>query len=704
MRNRSFRTAAVILALLTLLTVPAAALGEGAQQPYTSYTYWTDIGETRKAVYSRPMYETGRVLGAADLGVNALSAIQDLCTDSKGNLYLLDKASRIVVLDSGYHLLRELRQFTAADGAPLTFDGARSLYVHTDGTLFLCDTDHAQVLHADAQGKVLETYGLPDSPLIPDDFQFRPLRAVMDSHGYLYVLSDGSYYGALLYAPDGSFTGFYGANKVTTGIASTLRNVLDRMFPNNARKSASARSLPYCFVDLTIDAEDFVYTATGKTDTYDRAGQIKKLNPGAGKNILGSEEVNFTDDAFNTTHENGKPFEQDIIGLAVSPDGYLYCLDGQFGRVFLYDSDCRMLTAFGGGMQAGVQDGSFRAACALTLNGRDVVVGDSAANTLTVFTPTAFGAQVLSLIDLTAQGEYLQAKAGWQDVLSQDRNFQPAYSGLARASLTEGDYKTAMELSKAGYDRETYQLAFELQRKDNLRSHFWLIFLGAVVLIGAVAALLIVSMRRRVTIIRSPALRLMLTTPLHPINSFADIKEKGAGSIPLCLVLLLLFYVTAVLQVLCGGFLFTHYDPAGFNSVWVLVRSVGLVVLWIISNWMICTLLQGKGKMREICIVTCYSLTPMIVERLLRLVLTNALLPNEAIFLGTLDAIALFYTLLLISIGLIRIHDFGLGRFLGTSALSIGWVAVLVFLLVLIGMLLQQLGGFLLTVFTELIS
>ena len=79
--------------------------------------------------------------------------------------------------------------------------------------------------------------------------------------------------------------------------------------------------------------------------------------------------------------------------------------------------------------------------------------------------------------------------------------------------------------------------------------------------------------------------------------------------------------------------MFTQYDPASFNSLWVLVRSAGLVVLWILSNWMISTLMQGKGTMREICIVTCYSLTPIIVERFLRLLFTNVLLPTEAMFL-----------------------------------------------------------------------
>ena len=526
----------------------------------------------------------------------------------------------------------------------------------------------------------------------------------MDSHGYLYVLSDGSYYGALLYAPDKSFTGFYGANDVTTGIASAIKSILERVFPNNAKKSASARTLPFSFVDIVIDKSDFIYTATGKTDKYDRVGQIKKLNPGTGSNIFNSEEVNFVDDKFNTTFNNGSQIEQDIVGLEVTDNGYVFCIESQFGRVFLYDKSCRMLTAFGGGLGQGKQDGTFTAATAIALNGTDVIVSDKLKNTVTVFKPTEFGTKVMGLIDITLEGRYLEAEAGWKEVLAQDRNFQPAYSGLARAALMHENYEEAMELAKTGYDRETYELAFEYYRKGLLEDNFWVIFLVAVLLIAGAITVYFTIIKKKVQIIKNRQLKLMLRTLVHPVLAFEEIKEKKQGSIVMSVVLIGLFYVTAVMQVLCGGFLFTQYDPATFNSLWVLARSAGLVILWIFSNWMICTLMQGKGTMREICVVTSYSLLPIIIERVLRIVFTNVLLPNEAMLLTGLDAIAIGFTGILLIIGLIKIHEFSMSRLIGTSVLTVLCLAALVFLLILVGMLVQQIGGFIVTVFLELIS
>lgn len=707
MLKKTVRFLAVFLIIACLASVGFSA-SAATQVPFESYTYWEGIGEERKAVYSRPMYETDKVLDAYTLGIEPFDTIHDVFSDGN-NVFILDKLSRIVILDSDYNLVKEIGAVKDKDGKEYDYTNAMSLYVHTDGTLFISDTDNARVLRVDlegnnGEGEVIDIYSKPTSSLIPKGFEFRPLKSVMDSHGYLYVLSDGSYYGALLYAPDKSFTGFYGANDVTTDIATALQNVLDRVFPNNAKKGASTRKLPYSFVDIVIDSSDFIYTATGKTDTYDRAGQIKKLNPGTGNNIFNSEEVNFVDDKFNTTFENGTQLEQDIVGLDVTDNGFVFALEAQFGKVFLYDRSARMLTSFGGGLQSGKQDGTFVAATALTLKGNDVIVSDKLKNTVTIFKPTEFGEKVMSLIDITLDGKYLEAEAGWREVIALDRNFQPAYSALARAELTKGNYEAAMELAKEGYDRETYALAFEFYRKGILEDYFWVVFLAIAIIVLLFIIYRLAIVKKGKKLIKNKQVRLMFKTLAHPFLTFEEIKEKKQGSLIISAVIVLLFYVSAVSQVLAGGFMFTQYDPATFNALWVLVRSAGLVVLFVISNWMICTLMHGKGTLREITIVTSYSLLPIIIERFIHIILTNVLLPNEAMFLTGFSAIGIGFALFLIMAGLMKIHDYEMPRLIGTSLLSVGWMAILVFLIILVSMLIQQMGGFVVTVFLELIS
>ena len=112
--------------------------------------------------------------------------------------------------------------------------------------------------------------------------------------------------------------------------------------------------------------------------------------------------------------------------------------------------------------------------------------------------------------------------------------------------------------------------------------------------------------------------------------------------------------------------------------------------------------MEGKGRLRDIAIVTCYSLIPVILGRVLFLVLSNILLPSEAEFLGILQTVMFLYTLLLLTIGTIKIHDYSMGRFLGTSALTVFSISVIVFLVIMIGILMQQFFGFLVTLFLEM--
>ena len=58
--------------------------------------------------------------------------------------------------------------------------------------------------------------------------------------------------------------------------------------------------------------------------------------------------------------------------------------------------------------------------------------------------------------------------------------------------------------------------------------------------------------------------------------------------------------------------------------------------------------------------------------------------------------------LILLTVGLIRIHDYSMSRFLATSLLTLIGMAAIVFLMIMIGLLLQQLAGFVVTVGMEL--
>lgn len=694
MKKALGRLFAVILAICL---VASAVTAVSAAAPTDSYTYWTNVGSRRKAVYGKAMYDVDSVIDVTKLGVERLTQITSMCKDNDENIYILDSNSRIVILDKNHNLLKEIGLINGT----INYNNAKGIY-YKDGVIYVCNTEGANIYMIDSDGNLIDTIELPESNLIPDDFVYKPIKITRDDNGYMYVVSEGCYYGSLLYAPDRSFLGFYGSNTVNATIASVFTNISNRLFPNAEKHANQIKKLPFSFVDITIDNEGFIYTCNGFTDhtTASRNAQIRRLSPGGGTNILNSK-VNFTDTNIIWINNFSK---QDICDIEVDSNGFIYALESQFDKIFVYDNDCRVLTVFGGGMGAAVQVGTFTNSCAIVLqdDGDKILVADSDTNYITVFQINEYGKMVKELDALTINGEYDKIKEGWFDILAQDSNSQLAYTGIANAYLEEENYAEALKYAKLGYDKDTYAVAFEYVRKDFISDNFtWLFAIIVVVVIGAIAFMFVTN-KKKIVFIKNKSLNLMLTTMIHPSNNFTDIKEKKLGSIPLCFLLIVLYYAVTVMKTIAGGFLFSTYDPTSFNSILVLVRSVGLVVLWIVANWLVCTLLGGKGKLKEIMIVTCYSLLPLILEGIIYIILSNMLLPVEASFLSILTTIATIYFGIMLIIGMLKIHDFSMGKFIWTTILTVLGMAVIIFLLIMLIILVQQFGAFIITLVTEI--
>lgn len=127
------------------------------------------------------------------------------------------------------------------------------------------------------------------------------------------------------------------------------------------------------------------------------------------------------------------------------------------------------------------------------------------------------------------------------------------------------------------------------------------------------------------------------------------------------------------------------------------------MLLWTVVNWAVCTLFSGIGKLKEIFCVTAYALLPMIAGNVIYTVLTHFFVPSEVAFLSVLMTVLGIYTIFIIIVGTIIIHDFSFGRFIGTTLLTFLGIAIIIFVFVIIVILVQQLAAFFATVYQEFI-
>ena len=717
---RSLLVKVVLCLLVALILVPSVAVSAVSDKTdeigYESYTFWYNFtGTSRRVVPTKPMYEVSKVYNSQDLNCTGASVINDSHVAPSGLTYVLDGGtSRVLVLDKDYSLKTTWDFIKAEDGSKVYFKSAQGIFVDKDENVYIADTENARVLKSDNQGNLIRTYLLPDSGLIPTGFNYAPVKVAVDRKGYVYILSNGSYHGAILYSPEDEFLGFYGSNDVAATLVQALTTLWNRLFLTNEMIEASAKVLPYTFNDLWVDGEDFVYTVTGNSVEN---SQVKRLNPG-GDNILNSNGVNFVDDERATELlDPGVKRTPDLTGIAADKDGFIYVLDKYYGRIYIYDNECTMLSAFGGGLKGGNQEGTFYNPSSIAYNEvtEDIIITDNNQDTITVFKITEHGKLIKSAQAKTIVGDYEEAMGEWTRVLEADRNCQLAYAGLAKAYYAMGQtnenavegkqyINKSIELAKQGYDRETYALAFGSVRTEWLRQNFTWVLIIAVVLIAGVIALLVYSTKHQMRLVKNEKLHLATTMLTHPFENFREIKEKNLTSIPICLVIILLYYVFDVMTTTMGGFAFTYFDPSSYNALLILAKTVGLVILWTVTNWAVCTLFSGKGKIKEIFTVISYSLIPSLVGSLVYIVCTNILVPDEAAFLSVLMVICTAYTVIMLMAGSIIIHDYSLIKFIGTTLLTLLGCAIVIFLLIAVGILLQQTGGFFATVYSEIVK
>ncbi len=671
--------------------------------PYHSYTYWVGYNADEKNhAYSKPMYEVNRVISRDELGAEPDSKINDVFTDENGNIYVLDSGvSKIYVLNGNYELINTVSSISY-NGESLIFTDAKGVYAKNN-LIYIADTENARVIVVDGSGAVSDMLLLPESNLIPTGFNYRPTKIVIDSKGYTYIASDGSYYGAILYSPEREFLGFFGANTVKASVTDVIKSVWNRLFSNDVKRAADVIALPYTFTDIVLGPDDFIYTSTGRSDGSNiqedkQRGQICRLNPG-GKNVLNAEGWNFADLYVGGLERQLQV--QDLFGLDVDENGFFYAVDSTYGRIFWYDADCNLLSVFGGSLGDGNQNGTFGLSSGISINNGDIVISDSQKNSITIFSRTVYGDLVYEAQNITLSGDFAAARKLWEEVIKQDINNQLAYVGLAKAYYDSGDNDKAMQYAKLGMDRETYAKAFENKRSEFLEKYF-VLFVGiAIVLIAGLVALRLWLKKRGTVLIKNVALKTAFSSVLHPVESFRLVKEKKQGSVIIASVLLVLFYLVTVLADTNGGFAFTVFDSGSYNSVYVLLSTVGLVFLWSIANWLVCTLASGIGTLKEIYTVTCYCLIPVIFGRILFLVLSHILVPKEGAFLGIFMTVCTLYALFMLIIGIMRIHDYEFGKFVGTTIFTIVGMLIMIFLLFLIFLLSQQVFGWVKTVIIE---
>ena len=707
---------AVVLVVASLLTGTVFAAGSSFT-PYKSYEY-NMFGESIIAPVGYTINEsiTGTYLGL-DTEISGPQDITVAEIDGEKHIFILDPGNnRILELNTDYQLVKEYKDFTVSDeviekydvlvsdqtAKSVTFSSATGLAIDNNNNFVIADKGGNRVLIIDRlTNTVISAINRPDEALNDTGATFSPSKVEVDDKGRYYVTSESIALGVMIFDANGEFIEFYGANEVLSTTQAIVKYIRE-MFYSVTQLEYQEQATPVIIRNMDFDENGFLYTVSPYRDAESAnaavTGLVRKLNYN-GDDLVG-ETVVFGDIEENTVTSQKTWFHD----IDVDENGFLNILDNSRGRVFQYTDTGTLVSVFGA---IGGQTGAFTNAVAIESVGEDILVVDQKKNSIFVFSPTDYALNVRKALMLMDNNDFEGSAEVWNAILESNDNSYLCYQGLGRIADYQGNYKQAMEYYKLAYDQDGYALAYQQYRQQLIEK-----YAVYVVLIVVVAIVLIMLGMKALKKLTVPAegqaysrmeskygMEFYVLT--HPLDGFAQFKTRNLPSIRVSALIVLLWLIVSILDFNCTGFAFSINRSVDFNMPVTLLLTVGIYVMFCVANWAICTLIEGKGTMKDILATTAYSLIPYIATQGIAVILTNFLTPSESVFITIITTIGLIWTAAILILGMLTIHEFSLAKTIWSLILTILGMIAMVLLAILLYSLMKQMFSFFISIYKE---
>jgi sugar lactone lactonase YvrE len=658
-----------IVIALVVAAMPAGMAS--ASPPYPTYTRGPGYRDARTLTAYEPV----------EMLCPGLNAPEDMFIDREsGVVYVADTGNARVIACRGGKI-----EASFGEGALKSPTG-----VHVEGgRVYVADPELAEVLIFDRGGKLLNAIGRPDEPMFGNSTLYIPRKVASDARGNVYAVSDGSPNGVMQFNGAGEFIGFTGAN--TTSLSFLA--VIQRLIYTDKQRAQVLSALPPSPTNLTVDGRGLLYTVTAGVS----GDGVKKFST-AGTMLT---VPNFP---WNT-----------MADVAADPDGNLFAVESD-GFINVADPQGNRLFSFGSRDPYYETLGTLRTPTAIDVDAQGLLyVLDREQNAIVVYRPTAFALKVLAAVKLYSDGLYVQGDAQWRELLGINSSFILAYSALANSDFKQGNYAKALEEFRLGENRGGYSDAFWQIRNAWLQRN-----LGTAILLLIALLLLLWAARRldrklRFTAPLKNAARRLADVKLvkellfsfrymrHPVDGVYEMKHNRAASVGAATVLYALYLVVQAASRLGTGFVFNAYDPNAAGLGMLLFYSAIPFALGIVSNYLISSINDGEGRLRDIYIGVAYSLAPWLLITPFVILFSNVLTFNESFLYDAANLVAVCWSAFLVAVTLREAHDYTVRDTVKNILLTVFAMLMIVVVIAVVVILTTQEANFLATIFGEVL-
>lgn len=191
-------------------------------------------------------------------------------------------------------------------------------------------------------------------------------------------------------------------------------------------------------------------------------------------------------------------------------------------------------------------------------------------------------------------------------------------------------------------------------------------------------------------------------TMFHPFDGFWDLIHEKRGSMAAANTIVIAVLLTRLLSLEHTSFLFSNVYWPEVNILQQCLSVLLPLVIFVLGNWGLTTLFEGKGTLKDVYMGTCYALTPFVLLQLPMIVLSNCITVDEAAFYSVLNMLSLVWSGGLIVCAMMMIHDYGLAKTLLFIVMTIFAMVVIIFLMLLLFTLVGDGVGYITSIYKEI--
>lgn len=652
----------------------------------TSYSYTLD--DEGELVRTQDAYLPDRTI--TDLG---LQDPEDIVIDENNLMYIVDTGNaRIVIYDLNTEkVVNILNKKTITDKKFSGFNTPKGIYRTKDGELYIADAGAKTVFRFDKDFKYVRQYDRPTAPIFADT-NYEPSKVAVDSGNNLYIVSEGVYNGVIQLANTGEFLGYFTSNKSKL---TPQQIFLKLIYTKEQEKNSELlNTLPSTFSNVYVDSEGTAYsTCMGTGD------DLLKKHSTDGTNMFNNPIT--TSDA--------------LTDITVDEDGIIYACDTK-GYLWIYTMSGEMIFSFG--EEAGEKDvsGLFSSLTTVAIdNEGNIWTADGEKGFLQSFTPTEYATTIYAALREYEDGDYEDALEHWNYVLRLNQMSVLAHNGVAKAYFNYEEYDKAMEDFEIAGNREGYSDAFwevrnkALQKNLSIALIIIIILIVLKIVIGLIDKKKIIKKKRRALgqkLKKMPVIGEIgysFKCARHPIDRYYDIRVGKNGSPLAALIIYVIFFGVYMLYQTGKGFIYQYTDVEDMDMGAVVVGFFAILILFIICNYLVTSITDGDGTLKQVFMIPAYGLMPVMFCMLITIGMSYVLTYNEAFILTVIMIIGVCWSVAVIFEGLATVHDYDFKKMVLSLIITVVFMLIAAIVVLVVIIMWEQLYDFLLTVGKEII-